>query len=187
MNVQDSSGEGSLRERILEYVRAHHTMTIATAGSSAGAEAESKLSRDAAEIPHAATVFYAVDDALRLVFLSKPSSLHGSHIGGVAPVAVTISAEYEDWELIQGVQLWGEARRLSGKAKAGAMALYVKRFPFVKEMMRRPGLAKTIHGIGVYRVEPRSVAFTDNTTGVFGRGVLVLEGKSSSHRPAPTS
>ncbi len=70
-----------------------------------------------------------MDDSLRLVFLSKPSSLHGSHIGRAAPVAVTVSEDYGDWELIQGVQLWGEARLLSGAAKAGALALYLQAFP----------------------------------------------------------
>jgi len=33
-------------------------------------------------VAHAASVFYAVDDGLRLVFLSKTSSLHGEHIAG---------------------------------------------------------------------------------------------------------
>jgi uncharacterized protein YhbP (UPF0306 family) len=131
----------------------------------------------AALLPHAASVFYAVDDSLRLVFISKPSSTHGQHIGQSAPVAVTVSEDYGDWELIQGVQLWGEARLLSGAAKAGAFALYLRRFPFVREMLDQPRLAEMVRGIGVYRVEPASAAFTDNTTGIFGREVLELEAK----------
>ena len=89
-------------------------------------------------------------------------------------MAVTITEEYADWEQIQGVQLWGEARMLGGAAKAGAMAVYLKRFPFVREMLARPGLAGILRGIGVYRVDPTRVALTDNTTGVFGREVLEL-------------
>ena len=153
--------ERDLRERILAYLRAHHTMTLATAGNS----------------PHAASVFYAVDDKLRLVFLSKQASVHGSHIGEAAPVAVTVTEDYNDWELIQGVQLWGQARLLKGRAKAGAYLVYLTRFPFVRDLAADPGRADLMRNIGVYRVEPARVAFTDNRTGVFGREVLQLEGE----------
>ncbi len=94
-----------LRDRVTDYLCGHYTMTIATAGA-AGNE------------PHAASVFYAVDNQLRLVFLSRPASVHGTHIGEAAPVAVTVTEHYEDWEVIKGVQLWGEARLLGGAAKA---------------------------------------------------------------------
>ncbi|NLO27728.1 MAG: hypothetical protein GX113_06060 [Actinobacteria bacterium] len=145
--------------RVAGYLRAHHTMTIATVDP-------------VGNTPHAACVFYAVDEDLRLVFLSKPAGVHGSHIGKQAPVAVTVTEQYVDWETIQGVQLWGEARLLGGTAKAGALAVYLKRFPFVRDIMTRPGLADLMRGIGVYRVTPYRAAFTDNTTGVFGREVL---------------
>jgi len=35
-------------------------------------------------------------------------------------------------------------------------------------------MASLMKGMGVYRVQPRRVAFTDNTTGVFGREILQL-------------
>ena len=128
-------------------------------------------------VPHAASVFYAVDDSLRLVFLSKPTSTHCVHIGGGAPVAVTVTEQYDDWESIQGVQLWGMARRLSGAAKAAGMAVYLQRFPFVRELMGEPRLAAALRKVAVYRVVPERVAFTDNSTGVFGREVLELKGR----------
>jgi len=173
------AGANDLRERVTRYLRAHHTMTIATVGPVAGAQRAAPAGAaggggPAGTGPHAASVFYALDDSLRLVFLSKPSSLHGSHIGQSAPVAVTVSEDYGDWEIIQGVQLWGEARLLSGATKAGALALYLRRFPFVREMLDQPRLAEIIRGIGVYRVEPERAAFTDNSTGVFGREALEL-------------
>ncbi len=124
--------------------------------------------------PHAASVFYAMDDSFRLVFLSKPSSLHGSHIGKAALVAVTVSEDYHDWGMIQGVQLWGKARRLAGPAKAGALTVYLRRFPFVRDLLREPRMAEIARNVGVYRIEPQRAAFTDNTTGVFGRQVLEL-------------
>jgi uncharacterized protein YhbP (UPF0306 family) len=124
--------------------------------------------------PHAACVFYAVDQTLRLVFLSRPTSVHGADIGEAAPVAVTVYEDYGDWESIQGVQLWGEARLLQGAARAGALAVYLKRFPFVRELLSRPRLAEIARDLGVYRVTPLRAAFTDNTTGVFGREILEL-------------
>jgi uncharacterized protein YhbP (UPF0306 family) len=177
-----------LRQRVLDYLRTHHTMTIATCGpgpqpdvASAGQHAviTQPIGGSPAgqgNAPHAASVFYAVDDDLRLVFLSKRTSLHGSHIGDAASVAVTVSENYADWEMIQGVQLWGEARLLEGTVKAGAFLLYVRRFPFVRDLAADPHRAELMRGVGVYRVEPIRAAFTDNRTGVFGREVLQLEG-----------
>jgi uncharacterized protein YhbP (UPF0306 family) len=152
-------------------------MTLATMGDvpQAGGGSPGDASGLERNAPHAASVFYAVDDDLRLVFLSKRTSLHGLHIGEQAPVAVTITEHYADWEMIQGVQLWGTARLLGGSAKAGAFLLYVSRFPFVRDLAADPRRAELMRDVGVYRVEPMRAAFTDNRTGVFGREVLQLE------------
>jgi uncharacterized protein YhbP (UPF0306 family) len=83
-----------------------------------------------------------------------------------------VSQEYEDWENIQGVQLWGPATLLRGSAKTAALALYMKRFPFVKEMMGDWIHSPKLKDIGVYRVDPTKAGFTDNTTGFFGRETL---------------
>lgn len=174
-----ATGAGDLHDRVARYLRGHHTMTVATAGPPVGAASAGPVlesggpSPPAAPLaPHAASVFYAVDDSLRLVFLSDPASTHGLHIGESAAVAVTVTEQYDDWELIQGVQLWGTAKRVSGAAKVAAMAVYLRRFPFVKELMEQPRLAEAMRKVAVYRVTPQRVAFTDNTTGVFGREVL---------------
>jgi uncharacterized protein YhbP (UPF0306 family) len=148
-------------------------MTIATAGPSARSDGGPDTG-GSGNIPHAANVFYAVDSSLRLIFLSKPSSLHGRHIGERAAVAVTVTEPYDDWTAIQGVQLWGEARRVKGAARVAALAVYLARFPFVDDIVKRPGMTSVMKGIGVYRVQPQRVAFTDNTTGVFGRESLQL-------------
>jgi uncharacterized protein YhbP (UPF0306 family) len=182
VSASSPAASAHLRRRIVDYLRTHHTMTVATCGPSevvaatatavtapmAGGGAASR------DLPHAASVFYAVDADLGLVFLSKPSSTHGLHIGDGAPVAITITEEYADWEAIQGVQSWGEARRLTGMARAQGFAFYVRRFPFAAELLKRSSQAALARNIGVYRVEPRRFAFTDNTTGVFGRELLEL-------------
>ena len=92
-------------------------------------------------------------------------------------MAVTVTEQYDDWEMIQGVQLWGEARLLTGTARAGAFMVYLRRFPFVRDLARLPRHAETLRDIGVYRVEPERAAFTDNSAGVFGRKMLELVGE----------
>ncbi len=163
--------------RVTAYLRDHHTMTIATIGPVGIGAAQPSVEpavpgAPVGNAPHAACVFYAVDDSLRLIFLSKPLSLHGLHIGERAAVAATITEQYDDWEMIQGVQLWGEAARLKGAARIRALAVYMDRFPFVSDVLKRPGMASLMKAMGVYRVEPSHLALTDNTSGVFGREVL---------------
>lgn len=150
-----------LLAKVTGYLRAHHTMTLATVDPQERA-------------PHAASVFYAVDLSLRLIFLSKPTSTHGVHIGEGAPAAATVTEHYKDWEQIQGVQLWGEARPLKGSVRVRALARYVESFPFVGEMMHHPRYAALFREVVVYAFTPRRIAFTDNTTGVFGREILEL-------------
>lgn len=154
--------EISLRDRIATYLRAHHTMTLATA--TCGPEGDPEA--------HAASVFYAVDSRLRLVFVSKPTSRHGAQIVGGSRVAATVTEEAQEWQEIQGVQLWGRAEMLSGAARARGMALYLRRFPFVRDLLAQPGLAALAKELAVFRVIPEHFALTDNRTGFFGREVL---------------
>ncbi len=147
--------------QVADYLRAHHTMTIATAAP-------------VDNLPHAAHVFYAVDDHLRLTFLSRPGSLHGQHIGKQASVALTVSEEYSDWRQIQGLQLWGTAHLLGGLAKAAALAHYLRRFPFARDVLREATRAGRWRDMGVYRVELRHAALTDNTSGLFGQEMVDL-------------
>ena len=170
--------EDDLRERVLSYLRAHHTMTIATVG--AAAAGGRRVTGAARPAPSGTLPMRRASSTLWTTicgwsFLSKRTSLHGLHIGEQAPVAVTVTEDYADWAMIQGVQLWGTARLLEGSAKAGAFLLYVRRFPFVRDLAADPRRAELMRDVGVYRVEPMRAAFTDNRTGVFGREVLQLE------------
>ena len=157
-----AAGEKSeLHARVVGYLRAHHTMTIATAAPEGNQ-------------PHAAHVFYAVDDHLRLTFLSRPGSVHGLHIGKQASVAMTVSEEYSDWRQIQGLQLMGDAHLLAGVAKVAALAHYLRRFPFARDLLRDASRVGRWRDMGVYRVELRHAALTDNTSGLFGQQMVDL-------------
>jgi uncharacterized protein YhbP (UPF0306 family) len=151
-----------LRDRIAAYLRAHHTMTLATAATGPDGDPEA----------HAATVFYAVDSRLRLVFVSKQTSRHGVHILGGSRVAATVTEESQEWQDIQGVQLWGRAETLSGAARVGGMAVYLRRFPFVRDLLAQPRLAALAAELAVFRVTAERFALTDNRSGFFGRELL---------------
>ena len=158
----EAGDQARLRARIADYLRAHHTMTVATMAPTGNA-------------PHAASVFYVVDDSLRLTFLSKTTSLHACHMGEQAQVAVTVSEDYAEWTRIQGVQLWGTVRLLRGVEEAAALLRYLSRFPFVRDLLGSPMARGRLRDIGVYLVEPERAGFTDNTRGLFGRETLDLD------------
>ena len=61
-----------------------------------------------------------------------------------------------------------------GTAEARALAHYLLRFPFARDLLGDPELTARLRDLGVYRFEPERAAFTDNTSGVFGRETLEL-------------
>jgi len=63
----------ALKQEVLDYLRGHNTMTLATCAS---------------DVPWASTVFYASDD-LRLYFLSAPESRHCQNLSGNSRVGVS--------------------------------------------------------------------------------------------------
>ena len=91
----------------------HITMTLATARG---------------EQPRAATVFYA-NDGFDLYFISDPDSVHSQDLLANPRVFVTISQDYADWQVIQGIQLRGRAELLEGTSRAGE--IYAAKFPFI--------------------------------------------------------
>src|SRR5574341_170920 len=101
-----------LKQQILDYMREHNTMTLATS---------------AGDVPWAATVFYASDE-LRLYFFSAPDSRHCQNLAANSRVAVTIQEDYEDWRRIKGIQLEGSVSLVDGiLEKAKAMAVYARK------------------------------------------------------------
>ena len=136
------------RARALEYLRAHHVVTLATLGP---------------EGPWAAAVFYANDD-FRLIYLSAPSSRHSLNLARDPRVAATVQEDYADWPGIQGVQLEGVAREISGDAEKHARALYGKKFPVVGKLSQAPAsIVAAMAKIRWYEVVPERAWFVDNS------------------------
>jgi uncharacterized protein YhbP (UPF0306 family) len=97
------------------------TMTLATCG----ADGE----------PHAADVYFAADQALRLYFFSDPESQHGQDLAVRSRAAVTFHPECRDWQDIQGLQMRGEVSRVeTGPEWETAWELYQGKFPFVSDL-----------------------------------------------------
>lgn len=154
---------GELKQQILDYLRSHNTMTLATC---------------AGDIPWAATVFYASDD-LQLYFFSSPEARHSLNLEVNSRVAVTIQEDYKDWRVIKGIQLEGKVMLVDGIIeKAKAMAVYARKYADVIKLFTDPSSGifhKAFLKVKFYRVVPEKVFFIDNEQGFGKRQELILE------------
>ena len=113
--------ESKVKESVLQYLREHNTMTIATAKG---------------EAPWAAAVFYA-SDGFTLYFLSDPESRHSKDIAANPTVAVTINEDYHDWRKIRGIQMEGKAELVVNEDEmAKAVAAYVNKYSFTAAYLK---------------------------------------------------
>lgn len=153
-----------LRQRILDYLKRHNTMTLATCGNGS---------------PWAAAVFYVNLDFV-FYFLSDPTSTHCTHLASNPMVALAIHEDYRDWRLIQGLQIRGSAERVTSRREtAEAWRLYLAKYPFVSGLfgMARQGpaeLSRRLGSVTFYRVASNQVLFIDNSQGFGHRQELVL-------------
>jgi uncharacterized protein YhbP (UPF0306 family) len=151
-----------LKRQILDYLQTHNTMTLATC---------------AADVPWAATVFYASEE-LNLYFFSAPDSRHCTNLALNPQVAVTVQEDYRDWRAIKGVQLEGTATLVdSVLQKAAAMAVYARKYPDIIKLFADPGsglLHRAFLKVKFYRVTPERVFFIDNVQGFGKRQELAL-------------
>jgi uncharacterized protein YhbP (UPF0306 family) len=151
-----------LKHQVLDYLRSHNTMTLATC---------------AGDVPWAATVFFASDD-LRLYFFSAPDSRHGQNLAVNPRVAVTIQEDYPDWRAIKGIQLEGRVALVEGVLeKAKAMAVYAVKYPDVIKLFTNPDSGifyKAFLKVKFFSVTPDKVFFIDNAQGFGKRQELAI-------------
>lgn len=164
-----------LKETVLDYLKRHYTMTLATA-------------RD--NKPWAATVFYA-NDGFTLYFMSSPTiAWHSRNIADNPYVSVTVDEDYplieqDDWKKVKGVQLEGKAEMMTSEEDvAKAVTAYVTKYPFVapylKMIIHHPRITSFLEKVAerlpfvpsfkavtenkFYRVVPMRLWFVDNET-----------------------
>jgi uncharacterized protein len=150
-----------LQRRILAYLEAHTTMTIASCQH---------------DVPWAAAVFYA-NDGFDLYFLSTHRSRHGVNLAANHLVSVAIYEDYRDWRAIRGIQFEGWAERLrSPKIQSHGWRIYRRKFSFVDDFFRPGAFREMIHtklaGIRLYRIVPRAIWYLDNSCGFGYRELL---------------
>ena len=139
----------SLTSRILSFLNAHNTLTLATV--------------DAGGRPHACALFYAVGPGPTLYFISDPGTAHAQHIGDGAAIAAAIQQDGQVWQEIRGLQLHGFAAPcLTSSEKTAAHQLYATRFPFVATASR---LAEALTRARYYQITPSWMRMIDNSQG----------------------
>lgn len=152
-----------LKTQVIEYLKGHNTMTLATS---------------VGETPWASTVFYASDD-VRLYFFSAPESRHCQNLAANGRVAVTVQEDYQDWRKIKGIQLEGRVELVDGVLeKAKAMAIYARKYPEVIKLFTDPSSGvfhKAFLKVKFYCVVPEKLFFIDNAQGFGKRQELLLE------------
>ncbi|OLN30124.1 hypothetical protein DVDV_0726 [Desulfovibrio sp. DV] len=141
-------------------------MTLATSGSAGPDDA----------LPWASTVYFA-PNGYDLVFLSSPTSRHGSNLAANPACAAAVSPETASWRDIRGLQLEGRAAVVTGlAAKARAMAAYCAKFPFVEALLADPGeAARRLGKVSAHVLRPTAIRYLDNTLGFGTRWLLRLE------------
>lgn len=145
-----------LRRRIDAFLARHTTLALATAQSA----------RD----PWVAPLFYAHDEHLCCYFLSGARSRHIRDLMDSRFAAVTVYADQQQWQGIQGLQMRVAASPVSNGERDQAMTLYAQKFPFVGGWLLRKAAAPVeltgaLAGSVVWQLRPIWVRLIDNTQG----------------------
>lgn len=110
--------------------------------------------------PHAAPVYFAPDERLRLYFFSSPDSQHSLDLRDDPRAAAALYPATDTWQDIRGLQLRGEVRAVpSGPEWEAAWAHYAGKFPFVRE------LEEAVLQTQMYVFIPEWVRLVDNRQG----------------------
>jgi uncharacterized protein YhbP (UPF0306 family) len=118
------------------------------------------LATQGAEGPHAAPVFFAADDDLRLYFFSDPHSQHGRHLAQDRRAAVAFYPPSQDWREIRGLQMQGQVQQIeSGPQWDQGWACYHAKFPFVDS------LKAIVAQNALYAFIPHWIRLVDNRRG----------------------
>lgn len=157
----------NLRARILAFLAAHTTLTLATRGPDGA--------------PQAAALFYAHDADLSLYFLSAPDTRHARALAADPRVAATIQDDGQAWQEIQGLQIEGTAAPVEGAAAlARAAALYAARFDFLAGLLQGSGegpltLVGPLARSRFYVLRPRWLRLIDNRVRFGHKEELVVD------------
>ena len=132
------------------------------------------------DAPWAAAVYYA-RQGFDLIFFSSPRSRHAQAFAKNPGAAGAIHGQYDRWQDIEGLQLEGTVEHISSAVKlAKATAVYLRRYPFVRQFFSDPAsisaaIASKVTGVALYIFRPRSIRYVSNEAGFGNRWRLDIE------------
>jgi nitroimidazol reductase NimA-like FMN-containing flavoprotein (pyridoxamine 5'-phosphate oxidase superfamily) len=140
--------KGEVPPQVLEYLREHKTVTVATASPSGA--------------PHAATMMYA-EEGLTLYFCARPDSETAQSLAQNPRVAFTIDEYDPDWTKTKGIQGTGDCRQLLDPEEIRhAVQLFRQKFARLTESS---GDMSSLGQLCIFRIAPAGVAYIDNPEG----------------------
>jgi uncharacterized protein YhbP (UPF0306 family) len=139
-----------LRDRINNYLDAHTTFSLATAGPTG---------------PWATPVLY-VHDGTKLYFTSVAKTRHASDMLATGQVAASITGECTEFIAMKGVQLEGHVELVADlDERRRIVEAYLRRFPFSVGLWHGesdPDVIARDPGVhDFYRITPTRLVFTD--------------------------
>ncbi len=174
---------GSARDLLWPGASAHADMGITRSTAPLAAERIRRIARsllDASTLcaistvsrqgrAHINTAYFAWDGRLDLVWLSHPSAAHSRHLRANPTAAVAVYDSKQTWgRPDRGIQLFGTARQVTGRAEQQARLIYERRFPL---FARDPNPAYRL-----YRFRPRRLKLFDEIELGAGRFVSARVG-----------
>lgn len=118
--------------------------------------------------PWVATVHFAYDENLNLYWISSFERRHSIELEQNANVAAAIVKPHTSGEKVRGIQLSGQASRLSGNDAAFGMEIYTKRYNTPRERVKNIVEQANEEKHVIYKIKPElfvlfdEVNFPDN-------------------------
>ena len=129
------------------YLKGHGLLTLATVS------AEGK--------PMAHSVEY-INEGNTVYFISHHDTRKMVNIQNNPNVAYTVDEDYQDWSVIQGIQMMGKASFVEDPTEAQRlMGIYAQKFPQVTNFP--PEFAEAMR---IVKIEPVHAKYIDNTKGM---------------------
>ncbi len=160
--------EAELKDAILEELRNHSVLTLATVGDAG---------------PHAVSLMYAHKD-FDLYWLSDPKTKHSEQLAYNGSAGITIAKQQEDFQKIRGLQIEGNGYRITDPdEEAIGFELLVARYPFLKQFQSGK-LARHLGLAAVYAFQSTKLILIDNSRG-FGFKQALEPGERSGRAVKP--
>jgi nitroimidazol reductase NimA-like FMN-containing flavoprotein (pyridoxamine 5'-phosphate oxidase superfamily) len=145
--MSEAAQQSEVPERVLDYLRGHETLTLATASPTG--------------VPRAATLTYANDGVTIYVWLN-PDASTARNLAQNPIVSFAIDEYSDDWRKTRGIQATGEAEVLLRPDEVSrAVELFAEKFPSLERS--QPA------NVSFFRISPSDIQFIDGSEGGEGR------------------